>query len=260
MAIKKIEVIREFPFSELSRRLKTVGLRGFPDVKPYRSAKISINSLSPEQVEKKLFTPQPSVYLPQLQNVSNISRLFTEQGTNIFQLNGSCSGIDYVATDENGKQTEWTIIPPVVEVLPFEFNRNGRLDYHDLIGEELKARMNEKGYKLNQEVRDLNPDVYDRFRGGGMLSEICDGSHRIEVGKRFGLEQNILVIQDVVAGFPYYAAPQPYSAVHEEPVRDVDKLDKVHILTEPGHKLLYRLFPSGGIKSGDIRLTKGKVD
>ena len=102
---------------------------------------------------------------------------------------------------------------------------------------------------------------YEKFKGTTVnVPEICDGSHRIEVGKRKGLVQNILMIDTPKHGFPYYAAPKPYSCIHEEPERDENKIDKTHILTSPGHKMLYRLFPSGGINSGTVRPTKEKFD
>ncbi|KKM07394.1 hypothetical protein LCGC14_1734420, partial [marine sediment metagenome] len=41
--------------------------------------------------------------------------------------------------------TEWTLIPPVVEVLPIRFMRKGGLDYSSLVGLELGFLMEEKG-------------------------------------------------------------------------------------------------------------------
>jgi len=44
-----------------------------------------------------------------------------------------------------------------------------------------------------------------------------------------------------------------YHFVHIEPKRDDGKSDKTHVVITPGHKLLYRLFPSGGLYTGDVR-------
>ena len=64
----------------------------------------------------------------------------------------------------------------------------------------------------------------------------------------------LLVVSGMTPGFPYYAVPQEYSVVRVHDKRDDDAIEtKIHVLDSPGHKLLYRLFPSGGIKSGDVR-------
>jgi len=258
MVVEKIEIKNVFGFGELEKRLRNVSLRGFPDVKIYGNSDIKILSLKPEEVKEGIFTPQPSVYLPELNKISIVAGLFSDKGIDIFGLNG---GVNYEATDEKGEVTEWTIIPPVVEVLPIKFGLEKGLDYFDSIGEELSGLMLEKEYGLNSEIDDLDFPEYEKFRGNvAKIPEICDGSHRIEFGVRKGSNQNILFIDNVTSGFPYYAAPKPYSAVHEEPERIEELLDKTHVLTSPGHKLLYRLFPSGGINSGNVRPHKEKFD
>jgi hypothetical protein len=256
--IKKIEVVKKFGFEELEERLRRVSLRGFPDTKIYENSNIHISTVSPEQVRRGIFTPQPSVYATELKKVLEINELFLRFGIDIFDLKG---GVDYVAHDEAGEVTEWTMIPPVAEVLPIRFGLRKGLDYSEAVGTELLRVMKEKGYVLNPEVQDLDYPEYKRFRGQTKsISEICDGSHRIELGVRRGLPQNILLIENVRPGFPYYAAPKPYSSIHEEPERVEEKIDKTHVLTSPAHKLLYRLFPSGGINSGNVRPLKQKFD
>lgn len=256
--IGRIEIETEFDFQELDRRLRNVSLRGFPNVKIYSDADIKLKSLTPQQIRRELFTPQPSVYRPEFEKVARVQELFLAQGINIFNLRG---GFDYLSFDETGQTTVWTIIPPVIEVLPIKFNLERGLDYLDSIGEELRRLMNEKGYELNPELQDLDYPAYAGFRGETVkIPEICDGSHRIELAVRQGLEQTLLFIDSLKPGFPYYAAPKPYSIIHEELERIEEKIDKTHVLTAPGHKLIYRLFPSGGINNGNIRPTRQKVD
>lgn len=245
--LNKIEIKHKLSFDELSSRLRNVSLRGFPDVKIYGGAEMTIDSLSPIKV-RELFTPQPCVYTEILKRVDKLTDLFSAKGIDIFDLRG---GYDYSATDERGEVTDWTMIPPVVEIIPVSFKGKG-LNYSDSLSPELLALMKENGYALNPELQDLDYPEYERFKGKTQkISEICDGSHRVEAGVRRGLEQNILLIDAPVWGYPYYAAPKPYSCVHEE--SDKEKSDKTHVLTSPGHKLLYRLFPSGGILSGTVR-------
>lgn len=249
MVLKKVEVERFVEFSELEERMRNVKLKGFPDVRIYEDAKISIKPFSPQDVISNLFTPQPSIYRKGfLDRVEEMAAIFTGQGIDIFRLNG---GVDYVATDEKGEQTRWTLIPPVVEVIPVSFDGEG-LDYTGFVGSSVRQKMEEQKHALNPELRKLN---FKEYRvGTSNLPIICDGSHRIHAGVERGIEQNLLVVNSPKLGFPYYAAPKPYCEVHVIPERpEGGGGDKTHVLTEPGHKLLYRLFPSGGILSGTVR-------
>ncbi len=226
-------------------------MKGFPDVKIYANADINISSIAPETIEKDLFIPQPTVYRKGfLDRVRHVDDLFKQQGIDILNLYG---GIDYISYDENGEATNWTIIPPVVEVNKFNFN-NGKIDYGGLIGERLARVMQERGHILNPELQQMD---YPGFNGEIFLQLVNDGSHRVHYGLEKGINQNLLFVRQITLGFPYYAAPKPYLMVHVEEERPLEGgKDKTHVLTEPGHKLLYRLFPSGGIFSGDVRHDK----
>lgn len=252
--LDKIEIQHKLDFDELCSRLRNVTLRGFPEVKIYGNADIRIKPYSPKKIREEISIPQPSIYTPILRRIEAMSEVFSQKGINIFNLNG---GYDYFAFDDNNEVTQWTIIPPVVEVNPFVVDQMG-FDYSDLIGEELKILMQEKGYELNPELRNI--PCPNRRKSSLTIPIICDGSHRVEIGIRRKLEQNLLFINSPEPGFPYYAAPKHYSSVHEEPERIEEKADKTHVLSSPGHKFLYRSFPSGGIFSGTVRPSKEKFD
>ena len=254
MALQRIEIQHVLEFDELVKRLRNVRLKGFPDVKIYEDSDfINIKYFSPQRISEQVFTPQPAIYRNFLDRIDRMREIFSERGINIFRLEG---GIDYTAFDENGQETNWTIIPPVIEVLLINF-ANHRPDYSKLIGKPLEERMIKEGHRLNPEVSSLSYDAFDKFSGLERIPIICDGSHRIHSAYEKGIEQNLLVIDTPRWGYPYYAAPKPYSKVHVEQERpEGGSPDKTHVLTEPGHKLLYRLFPSGGILSGDVRPVK----
>jgi len=251
MVLQRIEIQKEFGFSELEERLREVKLKGFSEIRIYRDAKISVQKLDSKAVED-LYIPQPTVYRKGfLDRIEAMQKLFNRSGIDVFCLNG---GVDYVAFDENGQATQWTLIPPVAEVNLFNFV-NGTIDYSNLLGEDLKKVMQEKGHELNPELKQLN---YPGFDGAKSLPLVCDGSHRIHSAYEREITQNVLMIEVPKSSeFPYYAAPRPYSLVHVEDIRpDEGSAEKIHVLTSPGHKLLYRLFPSGGILSGDVRPDK----
>ncbi len=250
--IKKLQILDEIPFSELVQKLKRVTLKGFPQIKIYEDALISIKSFSPQQVQQELFTPQPTVYRKGfLDRVNQLADIFSHYGINIFKLTGA---YNYVATDENNIETVWTLMPPVVELIPFCPLYNNGLDYSEMFDPELRKILQQNGHSLNPELLALNYPEYQKFSGLTQVPIICDGSHRVHAAFEKNITQHVIKIDAPKKGFPYYAAPKPYSKVHVEEER-TDKLvsDKTHVVTEPGHKLLYRLFPTGGILTGDVR-------
>jgi hypothetical protein len=247
--LTKIEVQKEFDEKELFERLRNVKLKGFPNVKIYANSALRVEQATSERIMGEIFTPQPRVYRDYLDRINKMAELFQEKGIDIFRLNG---GVDYTAFDEKDEATNWTIIPPVVEVLSIFFGRG--LDYQPAIGSDLEKSMAQSGSKLNPELEELSFKEYPKVLGYHQVPIICDGSHRVHSQVEQGKSQNLLFVYSPELGYPYYAAPKPYSLVHVEPTRiDGSKSDKVHVLTEPGHKLLYRLFPTGGILSGEVR-------
>jgi len=113
--------------------------------------------------------------------------------------------------------------------------------------------MKEMACGINSEVRGLTFKEYP-FNGTHDFNLVCDGSHRIHSGLEKNISQNVLMISGVKPGFPYYAVPKPYSVVQVENERPEKGANtKTHILDSPAHKLLYRLFPTGGILNGTVR-------
>jgi len=252
MVVTKIEITNRFGFDELVRRLNEVKLRGFSDVKIYEGARIQALDLSPSQIRQQIFTPQPTVYRTHLDRVNKMAELFVGHGIDIFNLDG---GVDYDAYDDSGEVTQWTLIPPVVEVVPLAF-RNGRLDYEQLINDEVRKLMQTEGHNLNPALLDLEFEDYVALAAQLVprVPLICDGSHRIHAAVENDRTQKVLLIDGPKFGYPYYAAPKPYALLDIIPDRpDGGGKDKIDVIEGKGYKNLYRLFPSGGIKSGDLR-------
>jgi hypothetical protein len=247
--VSKIEILKEIPFTgsgdTLTNRLRKVTLRGFANVKIYEDSEFEWVKFSPEDIQNKLYTPQPGVYRDYLHRIDILNELFKEQDINILNLDRA---YDFVAISNSGKETEWTILPPIIERFFIDRTNEGFFDYTPLIGDELKELLSKENLILNPELTKLK-----HLNDNGIYDLINDGSHRVHYGFENG-GINVLRISGMKRGFPYYAAPQRYDAVqvyNERTRSDIDK--KIHILQEPAHKSLYRLFPSGGIKSGDVR-------
>lgn len=255
--VVSIKIENNFPLfgdvgDTLEKRLRKVTLRGFPGVRIYESAQFRTKHLSPEQIHQTLHTPQPTVYRTHLDRVNKLASLFAREGVDIFHLN---QGYDYIATDSNGVETNWTMAPPIVERWTIPRHRNGGFDYSGLIGEELSKALEAQNLSINERIMH-----FPFMSHTGSFDLINDGSHRIHAGfEKKGV--TVMMIDGVTEGYPYYAIPQHYSVVHVVPNRSEADVDlKVHVVEAPGHKNLYRLFPSGGIKSGDVRpLKQGEV-
>ena len=226
-----------------------VTLKGFPDVRIYESSQIELWNKRPDKIKHELFVPQPTVYRKEfLDRIDRLAKLFLSKGINIFELGG---GIDYTAITDGG-ESEWTLIPPVVEIseMPFKVQH---IDYSLLLSPRVLQLMGELGCGINPDAPRLSYFEYPLF-GWNDVSIVCDGSHRIHSGLERGISQNLLSVRGPKKGFPYYAAPKPYSEVVVEDERpEKGATTKTHILESPAHKSLYRLFPTGGILNGTVR-------
>ena len=247
----KIEIIKKVPFfgdaeDTLEKRLRNVTLRGFPEVKIYQNATFQLDFYSPERIKNEIHTPQLRVYRTHLDKVKKLHELFLEKDINILNLD---QAYDFLATSESGKITEWTMMPPITEVYQIPKGENGKLDYATLIGQELRSVLDEANLGINAQVLELDHTSQD-----GWFNQINDGSHRVHYGYENG-GVKIIKAKNMVPGYPYYSAPQEYNievfATREEAISLAET--KIHVVDSPGHKDLYRLFPTGNIKSGEVR-------
>ncbi len=140
------------------------------------------------------------------------------------------------------------MLPPVVELFSIPLSSDGTLDYRPLLSEQLQGAMDENGWAINPEVQQFHYTA-NKFR------LINDGAHRVQAGIDNSGGITVLEIDNVTPGYPYYAIPQPYAS-EEFSNKDQAPELKIHVLTSPGHKQLYRHFPGAGIMSGSVRKAK----
>jgi hypothetical protein len=245
----KIKILKQIPLfgsgNSLESRLRNVKLKGFPEVCIYKNAIFKTVFLTPEQILSQLHTPQPSVYKPHLNKIKSLAQLFQQQKIDITNLD---SAYDFIAESQSGEKTQWTMLPPITEIFHIPSGTGGILDYQPLIGVELKRALDKESLGINRDTLKIKHTSYSRT-----YNLINDGSHRIHHGfLNSGIK--VISISGITPGFPYYAVPQQYSSVAEREKRDDQAIEtKIHVIESPGHKMLYRLFPSGGIISGEIR-------
>lgn len=255
-SVRRIEILKEIPFDgegdTLVNRLRKITLRGFPDIKIYENAKFEMVKYGPKDILSKLHTPQLRVYRDHLNRIGVLAALFLREGIDITNLD---RGYDFIATSESGKETEWTMMPPIIERFSIPKTEDGRFDYenNEISADILKEALRKEGLWFNPDA------LAHRHTTSGIYDLINDGSHRVHYGYEKG-GITVLRISNITPGFPYYAIPQKYNirvfSTREEALNIPET--KIHVVQEPAHKNLYRLFPSGGIKSGDVRLTKSK--
>jgi hypothetical protein len=244
-----IQILKEVPFfgpgDTLENRLRKVSLRGYEDVAVYKDASIQVTHLDTDTVEKTLYTPQPHLHTPYLDRVNQLAELFREVDINIFQLE---KAYDYVATSITGEETMWTMLPPVIEEFDIPQHPDGGFNYLPLIGKEVATSLTQNNWELNPAAAHA-----DYHNTSSTFSLINDGSHRVHAGVLNGGGITILKISGMTPGFPYYAIPQHYSTIRVFENRDESEDLKIYVISSPGQKQLYRLFPSGGIMSGGVR-------
>lgn len=252
-SISRIEIINEFPIfgkkDSLESRLRAVSLRGFSDVRIYQNATFKLERLDSLDIPKELSTPQPHLHREYLDRIGTLAKLFAGHGINIFHLTHA---YDYNVFDQVNGVTTWTLLPPVVENMIIPQHPKGGFDYSPLIGDTLALSMQSNNWTIEPATQTMSyPSATGIFR------LINDGSHRVHAGLENNQGVTILEISGVTPGFPYYAAPQSYSRV--QVFDELEKAEdlKVHVITSPGQKQLYRLFPSGGIMSGGVRPPRG---
>lgn len=250
-----INIIKEIPFfgegDSLENRLRKVSLRGFPHIKIYENAKFEPVFLTSEQIRQSLHTPQPNVYQDNLKRVEQLARLFLEKGIDIANLD---KAYDFIAKSQSGIETQWTIIPPIVERWHIPKTEEGKFNYETLIGEELKKALAEQKLGINPDLLKLN-----HSSESCIFDLVNDGMHRVHYGcLNKGIK--ILRIEGITPGFPYYAAPQKYEVRLMPFADEISTAMKIHVLQSPAQKMLYRSFPTGGIMSGEVRPpTKGET-
>jgi len=245
-----IEITKEIPFfgegDSLTNRLRKILLRGFPNVKIYEKSEFEPISLTRKQVLENLQIPQPNIYKDKLNRMGILYKLFMEHGINIFNLE---KAYDFISTSKSGEKKQWTMIPPIVEQFRMPKNYNGTFNYGYLMGKELKNTIQNKGYSINPEIHEIHYSKKD-----DLFNEINDGSHRIHYAIENGFNIKVIIVKKITFGFPYYAIPIEYSNVKVmEKRNEFAKETKIHIIDPPGHKELYRLFPSGNIMTGEVR-------
>lgn len=242
----KIEIIDEIPFfgsgNSLENRLREVVLDGFTDVKIYGEAKFSLRRLTKDQIREEVSTPQPYVFSDCLDRQRQLKDLFAAKGIDISNLTAA---YNYQALSTAGKESLWTLIPPILEEIVFDVN-GGTFDYFPLLDSRVVDLMEKSNANLNQKINQVR-----HHDDSGRYLILMDGSHRV-----FSAEGDVtfLQIESVNQGFPYLALPQPYNNIEVVPGYDHKPATKLKVFDSNAvNYTLFRSYSRVGVFNGEAR-------
>jgi len=280
MARPLIELKRIIPFEKLTELFKQIEFRGLyskegKKILPYKKAKFSLITVHPAKslghsptIESRgkqspLFSPQPTVYLNQLDIIKTVDDFLVKENKRVHKLE---YGIEY---DWKDKGT-FHMIPPIIEKHSYHLN-NGFIDLNKLSKlfngfyvkdakdhfHNIKERYL-KDFYIDEVSSIKHLDVFHsntplinyglQYNNKQDFFIICDGVHRID----YAIEHlNKPITAILVEGtedhplVPYYAFPMPFYPTTRLSSKQSEKMyprlerDKIHLLNDFLKKTLH---------------------
>ena len=289
-----IQFQRIVPFQELTTALSKIEFRGLYNaqggrVKPYEKAKFYLAKIFPSDVlgmppvietaqgKSPLFSPQPTIYLNQLQIIKTVSEAMRQHDIRIHQL-------EYAIEYNWEGRGSFHMLPPVIERHSYPLEK-GFIDLDKLIryfdryyvkdGQETLHRVTDrhlKDYFIDEVSSIRQLDVFHSnaplINYGLQLNSrqdfhiVCDGMHRIDFAIEH-LHEPITVIlvepEEEATLVPYYAFPMPYhptvrlsSKLSEKMYPRLER-DKVHLFNDFLKKVLHYDWSPAGLNISKLR-------
>lgn len=169
----KIEVLKEIPFGELERNIRSVPLLKSPDVFVYADANISLREFHVDEINPTSFY----VIKDNLQRQKDLREVLLKKGIDSLHL-------DKAYEIKNSLGEMWTLMPPVIEVAERKISyvpQEDEIKYSD----EIKLK----------------------------IPVINDGMHRVFLAREEGESFNGVYVSGVMKEFPFYAHPNGWDMV-----------------------------------------------
>ena len=294
MPEKLIQLKRIIPFKELSEALKRIEFRGLYNkeskkIKPYKKAKFSLVTIHPAKglgsspmvksgkAHHPLFSPQPTVYLNQLNIIATVDKALAKNKERVHKLK---YGVEYDWKDRG----MFHMIPPIIEKHSYHLDK-GFIDLNKLSksfkGFYVKDAKDHLHHIADRFLKDFYIDEVssikhlDAFHSNSPLINygrqyrdkqdfyiICDGSHRID----YALEElnepiTAILVEDVGENplIPYYAFPMPFYPTTRLSSKQSEKMyprlerDKIHLLNDFLKKTLHYDWAPAGLLVSKLR-------
>ncbi|MFA6340639.1 MAG: hypothetical protein WCX27_00145 [Candidatus Paceibacterota bacterium] len=276
----KLTLKSKIDFEELKKVLRTLTFRGIYDkkgekLKPYENAKFTLTTVYPPKSmcdsptilsgkkKETLFSPQPTIYLNQLDIIKTVDEFLKGEKMRVHQLEG---GIGY---DWEGRDS-YHMIPPIVEKHTYDL-KNGYVDLDKLVekfegycvkdAQEYLHKISNR-YLQNFNIDEVSAirhlDIFNsnapiinygvQYNGPHDFYIVCDGSHRIDYATEYLNEPiNVILVepQKNTSLVPYYAFPMPFrptirlSSKRSEKMYPRLERDKIHLFNDFLKKVLH---------------------
>ncbi len=284
----KISLIGNIKLEELIEKLKNIEFRGvFTEegeiAKPYKFAKFTLTTVYPPKCfgdspkikigekEEILFSPQPTVYLNQLDIIKTVDEFLRDNKMRVNKLKGA---VEY-SWEGRGS---YHMIPPIIEKHSYDLKtgfidlkkllkRFDNLYVKDAIGKKHRiANRYLKKFFIDEvsSIRDMdifhnNSHLFNyglKHNGKKDFYILCDGSHRIDYAIE-ALNEPITVIlvepaQEDIALVPYYAFPMPFMPTIRLSSKQSER-DKVHLFNDFLKKVLHYDWTNAGLNVSKLR-------
>lgn len=290
---ENIQLKRIVPFEELASTLKKIEFRGLYNadgarIKPYKKAKFSLVKIYPSkglgqppllklgQTKSNLFSPQPTIYLNQLEIIRTVDQSLANRNVRVHKLR---YGIEY---DWEGRGM-FHMIPPIIEKHTY-YLENGFINLNKLIGsfdhfyvKDAKCNFHKVSDRFlsNYYIDEVSAIRYlDIFHSNAPLINyglqltgkydfyiVCDGMHRIDYALEHLHEPISALLVEPTSSplIPYYAFPMPYHPTIRLSSKASEKMfprlerDKVHLFNDFLKKVLHYDWEPSGLSVSKLR-------
>ncbi len=294
MAEKLIELKRIIPFDELSAALRRIEFRGLYNkegkkIKPYKKSKFSLVTVYPAKsfgssptvkirsTHAPLFSPQPTVYLNQLDIIHTVDNALKKHNRRVHQLK---YGIEYDWKDRG----MFHMIPPVIEKHTYdldkgfiELNKLSKL-FNGFYVKDAKDHLHSindrylKDFYIDEVSSIKHLDVFHsntpltnyglQYNKKQDFYIICDGVHRIDYALEYLHEPITAILVERGESsplVPYYAFPMPFYPTTRLSSKQSEKMyprlerDKIHLLNDFMKKTLHYDWAPAGLSVSKLR-------
>jgi len=267
------------PFDKLAKILKKIEFRGLYNkerdkIKPYKKAVFSLAKIYPSSelggsprikvgnAKKTIFSPQPTIYLNQIEIIKTVDKFLTKNKMQVNQLK------DAVEYEWQGRG-EFHMLPPIIERHVYTM-KDGFIDldilaksFQNFFVKDAQDNLHQisqrylKNFFIDEVSSIKHLDVFHsnapiinyglHLNGKHDFYIVCDGMHRIDYAIEYLHKpiDVILVEPQTKPLIPYYAFPMPFRPTIRLSSKQSEKMyprlerDKVHLFNDFLKKTLH---------------------
>jgi len=281
------------PLEELYEKLKDIEFRGLYKkdgriIKPYKKAKFSLATVYPpksmgsyptiktKNKQEILFSPQPTVYLNQVDIIKTVDAFLSNKKMSIDKMD--CA-IEY----DWQNRGVFHMLPPIIEKHTYDL-KDGYIDldkmlklFKDFYVKDAKFNLHAitdryfKNYFIDEVSAIKHLDIFNsnaglinyglKFNGKHDFHIVCDGVHRIDYAiEHLNKPITVILVEPKERSLvPYYAFPMPFFPTIRLSSKQSEKMyprlerDKIHLLNDFIKKTLHYDWSPAGLSVSKLR-------